>query len=655
MSIRFQDPGKARQTRLQKRLRFFYIALCLGYFVILVRGVTLMLQDNKKLETIAMRQYRAAIQMASDRSRILDSKGQEFAISVPAYSLYSDPRDVENPSATAQSLSNILGISKKNLEDKLREKRKFVWLERRLDSEKMEKIKKQNLHGIYSIKENMRFYPHGKLGGNVLGVVGVDSKGLAGVELAYNSYLTITHDSGIYLRDARGQIYVTPNAEEKTTEAGDVYLTLDKNLQFFAEKELAAAVEKSGAKAGIVLMMDPKTGEILIMANSPSLDPNQFDRADFNAWRNRTVTDIYEPGSTFKVITAAAALESGVLSPREKFYCERGALQLANGHVINDHSPHEWLDLSEIIKVSSNIGIYKVSQKLGKEKFYATIRNFGFGSKTGIDFPGEVSGLLRSVQRWQPIETGTISFGQGIGVTSLQLLSAFGAIANKGVRMQPHLVEKIVGKNGELLYQVSHSSINQSIRPETAIQLTRMLQKVVEPGGTAPAAFIEEYPVAGKTGTAQKVDSKTGRYFEGKYVASFIGFAPAEDPRLVMLVWLDEPQGAYFGGTVAAPVFKNIMQKALHYMGVPPKGSSQEMIVVKKDFPSSEAVLVQEGDQFKVPDFHGVSLRQALKATGYFPVKMELKGRGRAILQSPEPGAYVSAGSKIYVEFAPLY
>ena len=256
-------------------------------------------------------------------------------------------------------------------------------------------------------------------------------------------------------------------------------------------------------------MMDPKTGEILAMANYPSFDPNRPD-ADFSSWRNRTVTDVYEPGSTFKVITAAAALETGVVSLSEKIFCENGELPLASGHVIHDHNRYEWLNLGEIIQVSSNIGAYKISQKLGREKFYRIIRAFGFGEKSGIDFPGEVSGLVRPVEKWQPIETGTISFGQGIGVTSVQLLSAFSAIANGGVRMQPHLVEKVVNKNGDVLYQAEHVVLNQPIRPETAALLTGMMRKVTEEGGTAVSAAIAEYPVAGKTGTAQKVDPKSG-------------------------------------------------------------------------------------------------------------------------------------------------
>lgn len=663
MAVRFANPAFERDDRARRRLKLLYAGIILGYLAIAARGVVLMLQDNHKLEKIAMKQYRAAIQQASDRNRILDAKGQELAISVPAWSLYADPKEIKSPLAVASGLAKVLELSRETLHDKLKEKRRFVWIKRRLDAATMEKINRLNLDGVYSIKENMRAYPHGELAGSILGSVGVDSQPLGGMELAYNDYLLIRPQSGIYLKDARGQVYVTSNPDnppEASATAGDVWLTLDKNLQFFAEEALKPAVREYDAKGGMAIVMDAVTGGILALANEPSFHPGRLDASHPAAWRNRAVTDVYEPGSTFKVITAAAALENNVISMDEKIFCENGALPVTGNHVINDHERYGNLNLAGIIKVSSNIGIYKVQQRLGKRKFHDTIRAFGFGSRTGIDYPGEVGGLVRPVEKWKPIESGTISFGQGIGVTALQIVSAFAAIANNGVRMQPYLVERVVSKNGEVLFQNQPTRVAQAVSPQTAALLTRILRGVVEKGGTAMAAAIDEYPVAGKTGTAQKVEPGSGVYARGKYIASFVGYAPADNPRLAVLVLLDEPQGFYYGGVVAAPVFREILLKSLHYLGVPPRGAEKNILLVKSTLPQPpksdvETTMTQEGNLFKVPDFRGVSLRQVLKAAGHFPVSMEFRGRGSAVSQRPEAGEWVTAGSRIYVEFRPLY
>ncbi|OGQ48185.1 MAG: hypothetical protein A3H42_03600 [Deltaproteobacteria bacterium RIFCSPLOWO2_02_FULL_46_8] len=659
MKVRFTNPALTREDKSKKRLKFFYLALCFGFLVIIGRAVDLMLQDNEKLEEIALRQYRAAIQQASDRSRILDRKGQELAISVPTWSLYVDPKHLKNGAQMAEALAPVLGVSKESLLEKFKEKKRFVWIKRRVTAATMEKVRQLNLDRLHNIKENMRFYPHGELAASILGAVGIDAQALAGIEMAYDSYLMIKQTSGVSLRDARGQLYRTPSPNEGPSNKGDVYLTIDKNLQFFAEKVVTEASQKSNAKAGLAMLLNPKTGAILGIANYPSYNPNRFDHVDFAAWRNRAVTDVYEPGSTFKVITAAAAIESGVVSKQDKFFCENGSLQFEDGRVVHDHEPYGWLTLADIIKVSSNIGIYKVSQKLGREKFYEVMTGFGFGRKTGIDFPGEVGGILRHYKKWRPIEQANISFGQGIGITPLQILSAFGAIANGGTRMKPYLVEKIIGKNGEILFEEQPQSVAQPISPKTASLLTEMLKRVVEKGGTAPLAAIEEYPVAGKTGTAQKVEGHGG-YSKGKYMASFIGFAPANDPQLVGLVLLDEPQGSYYGGVVAGPAFKELMLHALPYIGVPPQGEKGVWVAKKETLPEpakmvADTAMTQEGNLFKVPDFQGSSLRHVLKSAGSFPIEVEFKGRGKAITQRPEAGALVSAGSKIFVEFEPMY
>lgn len=661
MTVRFKNPDVERLARANKRLRVFYVGLSIGYLIVVGRAISLMLKDNNQLEEIAMTQYRAAIQKETNRSRILDSKGHELAISIPAWSLYADPREVLNPESVTQVLAKILKADRNKLLEKLQEKRKFVWLDRRLDVETMKKIRRFQFKGIYNLKENMRFYPHGELASNILGTVGIDSQPLAGIEMSYDPYLMIVPKAAVYLKDAKGRLYRTPQPLEQARGKGDVYLTIDKNLQYFAEQSLRKAVAKHKAKAGVLIMMNPKTGDIKAMANFPSFNPNEFQKTDWSSWRNRAVTDIYEPGSTFKIVVASAALESGLVDLEETFDCERGRFQLPGSRqVIHDDKPHDQLNIQEIIKYSSNIGAYKIARRIGKERFYEKIAAFGFGKKMGIDFPGEAAGIIKPSKEWTPIEEGTISFGHGVGATPLQLASAFSAIANNGIQMQPHFVEKVIGPEGEIQYQSEHREMGRPILPKTAGLLKEMLKGVVAKGGTATKAQIPEYLVAGKSGTARKVDPNERGYLKGKYIASFVGFAPEEDPHLVTLVLLDEPQGTYYGGKIAAPVFKEVTRRALHYLGLPPRGKSK-LVRVAKEAPKELRIIkgvtkvTREGDRFKLPDFRGASMREVLQAMGDYPIEARFKGWGEAKLQRPRPGALVSAGSKIYVEFKPLY
>lgn len=659
--IRFTNPEEKRRQTLQKRLVLFHLFLATGFFVILIRSVSLMLTDNESLRMMAVRQYRVAVQKETIRGRILDRKGGELAISVPAWSLYADPRYLKDAKLAAASLSRILGLPPGALYRRLHAKSRFVWIKRKIDSNTMEKVNELQLEGIYSLKENIRFYPHGELAGNILGAVGVDSQALGGIEMAYDSYLMMEPETGLFLKDARGKSYLAADSDsfsDPVRDKGDVYLTLDKGIQFFAEAALKKAVQKARAKGGVAMVMDPATGDILAMANEPSLNPNQFRKASFKNWRNRAVTDLYEPGSTFKVIFAAALLESNVVKEDDVFDCEEGSLVLPSGHVISDHSPYGKLTMAQVIKVSSNIGAYKMARLLTREGMYRWVREFGFGSKLGLDFPGEAKGIVRPYEEWGMTDEATIAFGQGIGVTPLQMLSAFGLIANGGIQMRPHLVEKVVGSDGTLLYQASHEVLSQPIRAETAKRLTQILRGVVGEGGTAPLADIPEYPVAGKTGTAQKPNPSTRGYLPQKYVASFIGFAPKEDPKLAILVLIDEPEGVYYGGQIAAPVFREIMLASLQHLGEPPH-NRQGAVLAKKDVLSEgeqeKKELEPEGKFFKVPNFQGASLREVLKTVTPYPLEVELKGRGVAFAQDPKPGTHVLAGSKIYVEFQPLY
>ncbi|MDO8493985.1 MAG: penicillin-binding protein [Deltaproteobacteria bacterium] len=701
MSVRFGDPKQKRKEVLEKRIQLFLFALCFGFLIIFGRVFLMVVRDNHRLSTMATRQYKVAIQQATNRARILDRGGKELAISVPAWSLFADASMVKNPGKVAARLAPILQVSEKDLRKKLSRDSRFVWLSRRVDDAKMEKISKLSLEeeGVFSLKENMRFYPNGRLAGSLLGAVGTDGQGLSGIELGFDSYLMMNPESEVYLKDARGRVYFSSKPFEPMKGKGDVYLTIDKNIQFFAEQALQRAVEKHSAKSGVILLMNPKNGKILTAANFPMIDPGQFKKSRWPIWRHQGITDIYEPGSTFKVVAAAAALDSGLVSPERKFDCEEGAYQLPGGKVINDTHKHGVLSVTEIIKVSSNIGTYKIVRAIGREKFFNTIQAFGIGKKTGIDYPGEGEGMLRHAKKWRGIEEATIAFGQGVGVTPLQMLSIFAAIANRGELMKPYLVRSIVSQQGEVLYQAQEELLYKPISERTARLLTKILKTVVGEGGTAMTAAMEDYPVAGKTGTSQKVDPEKKRYVSGKYIASFVGFAPADNPQLVALVLLDEPEGQYYGGEVAAPVFKEVMHYALTTLGVPPDG---EGAVLQAEQNTSKELLLDAGrgrlrrpatliggmnqeaaegrvgvlgaspeqltsfregtggskiieSTLQLPDLKGLTMRAVLKELEGYPVSVDFRGRGVAFSQSPKPGSTLRAGGKVYVEFAPIF
>ncbi|MBI4125713.1 MAG: hypothetical protein HY609_07120 [Deltaproteobacteria bacterium] len=646
---------------MKPRGRFILIqaGLIAGYGLIIGRALFLMLQDNQKLEKIALQQYRTSVQSEAGRSRILDRKGKELAMDKPVWSLYADPAEVRHPYQTSAVLSKKLKISQKDLRGKLKSNRRFVWIQRRVEASTIEAIRPLQLEGIYVIKENKRYYPQGPLAGHVLGAVGLDSKALGGIELAYDHYLMRHPVSGVYMKDAKGRLYLASTRFAGTHPKGDLYLTIDKGLQFLLEESLERTVRKHAAKGGSAVMLDPATGAVLGLANYPFFNPNHFDEVSLSRWRNRAVTDLYEPGSTFKLVFLAAALEDGALSLNESIDCEGGRLQLPTGNVIHDSKPHGRLTPPEIIKVSSNIGAYKIARRLGPKRMDEWIRAFGFGQRTGIDFPSEAAGIVRPHRGWSMMETATISFGQAVGTTPLQIASFYAAIANDGAQMKPYLVEKVVSPEGDLLYQSRPEILHRPITAKTSQRLKEILKGAVLEGGTGQAAFLAEYPVAGKTGTSQKSEPGLG-YLPGRYVATFVGFAPADRPRLVLLVLIDEPSHEqYTGSQVAAPPFKEMMLRALQYVGVPPArgGGLPVMEAHAESMPRfyAERKLKTDGDSFEVPDFKGATLRHVLRAVTHFPVEVEFKGRGVAYQQDPEPGSWIAKGSRIYVAFKPLY
>jgi cell division protein FtsI (penicillin-binding protein 3) len=379
------------------------------------------------------------------------------------------------------------------------------------------------------------------------------------------------------LRDAHGRGFEAQNPAGSAFSGRNLVLTIDSTVQYIAEKALAEAVEKFSAKSGMAVVMDPKTGALLALAQVPLFNPNALTDFNRKVWRNRIITDPFEPGSTMKIFSAAAAIESGSCSPSSIFYCENGAYKMGS-HIIHDTHEHGWLSLQQIVKYSSNIGAVKFSAATGSEHLFKTLRNFGFGEKTGIDCPGETAGSLAPYQRWTKVDAGTIAFGQGVSVSALQLVTAISAVANKGILMRPYAVQAITDHYGRLIRSFGPKRIRRAISEKTAGTLTRIMQTVITDGGTGVNAALDGYSVCGKTGTAQKID-ENGRYSNEKYVASFVGFAPVENPKIAVLVVVDEPQKEHYGSSVAAPAFKTIAQKTLDYMNIAPKRPTDKLMV----------------------------------------------------------------------------
>ena len=663
MVIRFVREELKQEMVTRQRLRkiFYFFAFC--FLVLIYRSISLHLKNSGPLEEMAMRQYRAAVHLSTQRTRILDRKGDELAVSVPVWSIYADPKEIDRVFRVAPPLAKTLSLSEKMLRKELKSPRRFVWIKRWLRNEELEKVKDLRLPGIHWMREHQRYYPNGKLAANILGAVGVESQALAGIELEYDRYLFLNSGKGDYRRDARGHLYLSPVGFEEETEKGDVWLTIDKNIQFLMEEEIAKTVEKTKAEGGVGIVLNPHTGEIIAMASSPGFDPNRFQQFDFSHWRNRAVTDVYELGSIFKAMTLSAALEQGRINLEEKIYCENGNYALGS-RIIHDSHPYEWLTPPDIIKMSSNIGVAKIAERLSNHEFYQFLRNMGFGEKTNIDFPGESSGLVIPSKRWRSLEKATIGFGQGIGVTPIQMAIAYGAIANGGKKIQPYLVEKISDREGEILYQAPKKVGVPVLKPGTAEIMKTMLGRVTQPGGTGVLAASKEYSIAGKTGTAQKVNPNTKNYYEDRFVASFVGFAPLEDPQLVALILIDDPKGGvHTGGDVAAPAFQTVMVASLHRFGVQPLNDSSLDSVsipssnkeVSESDLSSDITVQQEGAHYRIPDFRGASMRKILRATREIPVRLSFKGTGVAVGQSLLPGTLVKKGTHIVVEFAPSY
>ena len=546
--------------------------------LVLWRLVSLQVYQREHLAQRGKIQRERTIKLNPKRGLIYDRQGKELAVNVELTSIYAIPTEITNPSQTAAKLAEILPMKRSTLEERLHSEKSFVWIERKVEPELSQRVRELKLPGIGFLKEDKRFHPQRKLASHLIGFVGVDNQGLNGLEHLYDLEIRGKPGMELTLIDAKRRDFLPEGITRKEpTYGSDIVVNIDAIIQYIAEKELAETVRTTRAKGGSVVIMDPRSGEVFAIANQPDYDPNNFARYPKTSWRNRAVTDIYEPGSTFKILLLAIALEEKAVGLDDHFYCGEGGIEVA-GSFIRDHKPYGVLSTSQIIEYSSNVGAIIIGNRIGKERLYHHIRRYGFGEKTGIDLPGESRGIVNPIRKWSGVSVSSISIGQEICVTPVQLLTIASAIANDGYVMKPRVVKKVLSRRGEVLKEFPPEPVRQIISPQTAQQLLNIMIAVVE-RGTGTAAQLPGYLVAAKTGTAQKFDPVAQSYASDKHIASFIGFLPADDPLISMLVMIDEPQGSYYGGEVAAPLFKRIAQQLVKYLRIPPRQGYQNHLV----------------------------------------------------------------------------
>jgi len=641
------------------RIRIYITGICffLVFCLIFLRAYQLQIVKGSQLSSLAKKGYTGKFTLVSQRGTIFDRNGKELALSIEVDSLYCYPKKVKNKKTAATRLARALHLNKRDVLKKLHSSRSFAWIKRKVTPEEINRVQKLNITGIDFTQESRRYYPCMETGAHVIGFASQDNKGLEGIELQYNRYLEGREARFSRIHDALGRALNFDGPRIEKQYPFNLIVTLDKDISYKAQKALREAVRKSRARSGVCIVMRPQTGEILAMAVVPEFNPNIFWQYQPYEWRNRAITDCFEPGSTQKAFLLAGALEEGVISPETVLNCEKGEYAVGS-FIIHDSKPYGMLKVRDILKFSSNIGAIKIGQRLGAERFNYYLKRFGFGEQTGIDFPGERKGILRPIRNMSLVGKNTLYFGQGISVSPLQLAMAFGAIANGGHLMRPYIVKSIVDQRGEAIQKFYPFIIRDVISPETAEKVRGILEGVVRKDGTAPKAAIKRYSVAGKTGTAQKVDPMKKTYSNKKFVAIFGGFTPSDSPALVILVALDEPKGIPYGGIVAAPVFSDVGCWTLNHLNVapsfspagwrsgqqdvsPPIERKEKREVLRPDFPGS------------IPNLIGLGVRDVLKKAKQLGLRVVIKGSGMVVKQVPKPGTPLKKDRSLTVTFQP--
>jgi cell division protein FtsI (penicillin-binding protein 3) len=658
---------------MTSRARLILGVLLSLYALVVLRAFQIQVLGVREIRDRGAKQYCSTIPLLPQRGVILDRTGTELAVSIATKSIFVQPSKLRDPDKVADLLAPRVSRPARELRKLFAGEKGFVWVRRQMPSTAAEEAvmevkqalsaldpeargKTSPVAGIGTVEEPKRFYPNRELAASLVGFTNLDSEGMEGVELSLNRYLRGERGSLLCERDARGRLIVPATTPVEVNSKGhSVALTIDRNIQHVAESELQAAVEKYNARGGMAVVLSPGTGEILAMATAPSFNPNAPSRGPAEARKNRSLTDSFEPGSTFKVFTLASALELGAVSTADRFFCENGSYHYA-GKVIHDTHRYGWLTAPEVVKFSSNIGITKINDRMDGDRFYDMIRAFGFGSRTGIELQGEVSGLAPSRRGFESrIRRATVSFGQGISVTPLQLVAGMAAVINGGKMMKPYLVREIRDPEGKTVFRGEPQELRRVLSPKTSEQMREILGKVVEEDGTGTQARIKGFLVGGKTGTAQKVEPGSGRYSTTKRTASFIGFLPLNDPKLLILVVIDEPRGQVYGGVVAAPAFNQIAVKTAYYLGIQPTETAA-LAAVRPSEPSTPGRVTRVSTArtaapMVMPDLSGLSMGRVVDIMGGYSVKLSLAGSGVARAQTPEPGAVLVPGTECSVMF----
>jgi cell division protein FtsI (penicillin-binding protein 3) len=704
-------PGIMEQNKVHVRLLILAGVIFLWMAAVCGRLCYVQLYKHSEYLTLAARQQRHTVEITPKRGVIYDRNMRPLAMSVPVQSVFAIPAEIKDMPMVTRLLSGVLGIGQEEVREKLESGNSFAWVKRKLTPEQEEGVKSLNLKGIYFQEENKRFYPKREMAAHVVGFVDVDEHGLGGIEHEYDELIRGKGERIVVMKDAKQRWF--DGGESQAERGASVILTLDEKIQYIAERELEAAISKTHAPAGTVIVQDPNTGAILALANWPRFNPNAATESKAEARNDRAVSSIYEPGSTFKLVTLAAAFDQGLIRTDEVFDCQNGVIEVA-GHKIHDHKKYGMLTVADILANSSDVGAIKIALRLGSFKFYEYIRGFGFGSLSGVDLPGESRGMVQHVEKWGSFSIGSISMGQEVGITQLQLVSAVSAIANGGLLYKPHVVQEI--RRGEQVLSLEGPSApadpKRVIRAETAATMRGLMEGVVLKG-TGKHARLDGWTSAGKTGTAQKIDPDTRRYSPTQVIASFTGFAPINNPAVTILVSIDSPEGwPHGGGDVAAPVFKRIAEQVLPYMDVARDVPSSPQLVqaayhppaipdeqATDDLAPNEELLnaeplrsdgdqtataasnrvssgvsnkvsnkvadkkttdkqqpemtvaLDEGGDIAVPDFSGKTMRDVTDTCLRLGLDPVLIGSSLATQQSPAAGAKVHRGAKITVEF----
>jgi len=673
-----------------KDARTVIVIICVFLWSLLIfaRLIQKQVVEHDNYVRIAEKQQRTQAEVEAPRGIIYDSRMDILAANTKRSTVIAEPYRIEDIPGTAKKLASVLGIDRATLQARMEipERKNYLVVQRRIDENKEKAVAELNIDGVYFVEESARSYPNNDMACHVLGFVNMNGDGGAGIEQEYDKYLRGRPGVYTFARDGRKnpRIYQA-QMEIPPVQGHSLVLGIDKTIQYVVDRELAAGAKKAKALAGTAIVMESDTGRILALSNYPRFDGNRYNDYKSEYWYNRAVTDIFEPGSTFKVAVAAAALKEGLARPDEMIDCQNGSITIG-GHVFRDHNRYGVISLKTVLAVSSNVGAAKLGLRLGQERLYDYIREFGFGAPTGIDLPREENGIVRHWSNWSGLSIGAISFGHEVGVTSMQILTAVNAIANGGFRVRPFIVDRIIDSEGNLIDKHEPEKV-RILDEKTALEIADALKQVVLPGGTAQLAALNGYVAAGKTGTAQKIvkDPVTGknRYSNSKYVSSFIGFAPLPNPRITVLVQLDEPANGYYGGEVSAPIFQAIAQETLMRLKIPPDTSltpsrpKSKQAVAKndaadflpdavpveymmalaesqpppKDQPGVITVRVAK-ENVVVPNFRGMSKRSVLDLCLDLDIRLKTDGSGVAVSQYPPPGTRIAPGDTCSVVFA---